>query len=336
LTPKPAKWEDAVARYTQAKADKMDLLEHDLPRLEWWGAFFAREGIHHLQAITPDVIDRGKAALRAGLSLPKRKKREPRSSTTLQQGPRRTPATTQRYLAVLRHLFQLAVRRWQLLDRNPVLAIDWPKAPDYSARILARAERQRLLGAAKPFLQKLILIALYTGLRQGSILRLEAEDYRREAEVLRVIQKGGRALRLPMTPPLRDVLDSLGVAEGRLFRWPDGRIMHRFPRKAWVRACINAGLYAEKPDARRPGKTRKVPAVRFHDLRHCTGTVLAEAGVPQRIIQDILGHSSGRMTERYTRPRRPAVRRAMLEATRRMGIAPPPTPSALELKGPLH
>jgi integrase len=92
--------------------------------------------------------------------------------------------------------FQLAIRRWQLLDRNPVLAVDWPKAPPYNARISTRLERQRLLPAAEPFFRPFILVGMYTGLRKGSILRLEAENYLNEPGILRVIQKSGRELRL--------------------------------------------------------------------------------------------------------------------------------------------
>jgi integrase len=183
-------------------------------------------------------------------------------------------------------------------------------------------ERQRLLAAAEPFLRPLILIGMYTGLRKGSILRLAAENYLNEPGILRVIQKGGRELKLPMTPPLKKILDALGIAAGPLFRWPDGRVMHRFPRKAWARACVKAGLYVEKPDPKHPRTPRKVPAIRFHDLRHCMGTVLAEAGVEQRLIQELLGHSGIRISERYTRPRRPALRRAALKATRLMGVEP--------------
>lgn len=161
-----------------------------------------------------------------------------------------------------------------------------------------------------------------TGLRKGSILRLAAENYLNEPGVLRVIQKGGRELKLPMTPPLKKVLDGLGIAAGPLFQWPDGRVMHRFPRKAWARACVKAGLDVEKPDPKHPSTPRKVPAIRFHDLRHCMGTVLAEAGIEQRLIQELLGHSGIRISERYTRPRRPALRRAALKATRLMGVEP--------------
>jgi integrase len=216
----------------------------------------------------------------------------------------------------------LLYRRWQLVDRNPVFAVDWPRAAPYHARIPTRVERQRLLAAAEPFLRPLILIGMYTGLRKGSILRLAAENYLNEPGILRVIQKGGRELKLPMTPPLTKVLDGLGITAGPLFRWPDGRIMHRFPRKAWARACVKAGLYVEKPDPKHPRTPRKAPAIRFHDLRHCMGTVLAEAGVEQRLIQELLGHSGIRISERYTRPRRPALRRAALKATRLMGVEP--------------
>ena len=180
--------------YVRAKTDKMDLVEHDVPRLGWWGRFFASQGIHHLQAVTPDAIDRAKLALkRAG----------------------RTPATIQRYLGVLRHLFQLAIRRWQLVDRNPVFAVDWPRAAPYHARIPTRVELQRLLAAAEPFLRPLILIGMYTGLRKSSILRLEAENYLNEPGVLRVIQKGGRELKLPMTPPLKKASMASASPRGR-------------------------------------------------------------------------------------------------------------------------
>jgi hypothetical protein len=71
-------------------------------------------------------------------------------------------------------------------------------------------------------------------------------------------------------------------------------------------------------------RVRWRPVICFHDLRHCMGTALAEAGVEQRLIQELLGHSGIRISERYTKPRRPALRRAALKATRLMGVEPTP------------
>ena len=58
---------------------------------------------------------------------------------------------------------------------------------------------------------------------------------------------------------------------------------------------------------------------------HANPGLTAEAGVEQRLIQELLGHSGIRISERYTRPRRPALRRAALKATRLMGVEPLPS-----------
>jgi integrase len=273
-------WTEAVERYTAAKAGKVDLHEHDLPHLAWWGLFLAAHGITTLQAIVPEALDQAKTAL----------------TTAGKRG-----STQQRYFAVLRHLCQLACRRWTvgtpprpLLAFNPVFAVDWPRARPATTRVPTLAHVRRLIAAAEPFLRPVILLAVYTGFRAGSLLRLEAGDLQARPGCLRSIQKGDRVVFLPIDriPELGRALRKLVKTAngGRLLRWPDGRPMTRFPRKAWVRALRTAGLLID-------GR----PAFRFHALRHCCGTLLAEAGVPERIIQEWMGHETARMTRDYTR-----------------------------------
>jgi integrase len=50
---------------------------------------------------------------------------------------------------------------------------------------------------------------------------------------------------------------------------------------------------------------------RFHDLRHCAITQLAENGQPDSVIMAIAGHVSKRMLERYSHVRMEAKRNAM-------------------------
>jgi integrase len=57
--------------------------------------------------------------------------------------------------------------------------------------------------------------------------------------------------------------------------------------------------------------------VRVHDGRHTAGTLLVDQGVHIRVIQEILGHSDVRVTERYTHVASPAIR----DAAGRMGAA---------------
>jgi integrase len=60
-----------------------------------------------------------------------------------------------------------------------------------------------------------------------------------------------------------------------------------------------------------------VPAVRLHDGRHTAGTILLAQGVDIRVVQEILGHSSVKVTEGYTHVASKMAR----EATQRMGAA---------------
>ncbi|OUC14993.1 MAG: hypothetical protein B0A82_09225, partial [Alkalinema sp. CACIAM 70d] len=47
-----------------------------------------------------------------------------------------------------------------------------------------------------------------------------------------------------------------------------------------------------KPDGERP---------RLHDLRHCYGQAAAEAGLHEKQIMAVMGHSTTRMSARYAK-----------------------------------
>ena len=55
----------------------------------------------------------------------------------------------------------------------------------------------------------------------------------------------------------------------------------------------------------------KFPGFRFHDLRHCAITQLAESGTSDSTTMAIAGHVSRRMLERYSHVRMEAKRTAM-------------------------
>ena len=65
--------------------------------------------------------------------------------------------------------------------------------------------------------------------------------------------------------------------------------------KSFKNACIKANITDFK----------------FHDLRHTVATRMIESGVDIRTVQEQLGHSSVRTTERYTHSTREAKRKAM-------------------------
>jgi integrase len=58
-------------------------------------------------------------------------------------------------------------------------------------------------------------------------------------------------------------------------------------------------------------KKAGLPGFRFHHLRHCAITQLAENGTSDSTIMAIVGHVSRRMLERYSHVRMEAKRTAM-------------------------
>jgi integrase len=69
-------------------------------------------------------------------------------------------------------------------------------------------------------------------------------------------------------------------------------------------------------------KKAGLPGFRFHDLRHCAITSLAESGAADSTIMAIAGHVSRKMLERYSHVRMEAKRTAMetLANSSRMGV----------------
>jgi integrase len=91
----------------------------------------------------------------------------------------------------------------------------------------------------------------------------------------------------------------LGVHERDLvFSRPDGNYLHpeRFS-KEFQRAQLRYNN--EHPD-------EPIPIIGLHGLRHGWATLALEAGIPMKVVQDRLNHSSERITaDIYTHVRRP-------------------------------
>lgn len=68
-------------------------------------------------------------------------------------------------------------------------------------------------------------------------------------------------------------------------------------------------------------KKAGLPGFRFHDLRHCAITTLAESGASDSTIMAIAGHVSRRMLERYSHVRMEAKRSALETLAKSTGLA---------------
>ena len=65
---------------------------------------------------------------------------------------------------------------------------------------------ERFLASARPMMALALKLALYTGQRQGDVLRMSWSDY--DGEQIHVVQsKTGARLRIPVLPALKEALD---------------------------------------------------------------------------------------------------------------------------------
>jgi len=178
--------------------------------------------------------------------------------------------------------------------------------------------------ALDPTLPALFRFLAYTGARSGEVLvrdlggeRMglrwqDLEGLDTDAPVAVIHGGKGRARgarRIPITGPAADALRTLARLDPEDFVWPwvqVTRSWHKVRRAAAERAA---------PELAAPTR-----ALRLHDLRHFASHYWRSLGVPDRLIDRLLGHRTPVIAQRYAA----ADEREVGEAcARALGTAPP-------------
>ncbi|HXG30453.1 MAG TPA: tyrosine-type recombinase/integrase [Thermodesulfobacteriota bacterium] len=201
------------------------------------------------------------------------------------------PATINRALGCLKHLFNLAKRWKQFFGDNPVTQVEFLEENNQMERILTHEEEERLLACSAPHLKPIILCALNTGMRKGEILSLKWFNVDLENNVITIEPtntKSKKTKKLFINSVLRGILRELKLKSGRsehVFLGPAGEPIKKL-RTSFEKACSRANI----------------KGLRFHDLRHTAATRMIESGANIVAVSRILGHSTLNMTMRYTHP----------------------------------
>jgi integrase len=215
-----------------------------------------------------------------------------------------------RYLSVLSHLLNTAIRDYDFLENNVVHQVQKPPLPPGRVRYLTDEERSRLLVECRKSknsrLYTLVILAMYTGLRRGNLLKLRRQNIDVEQRTITVERtKNGLPLVLPLVGEAYKVVKALCE--------PLGKDDHLFPHASeavpmW--SYVKAFDYAVK----RAG----IQNASFHTLRHCTGSYLVQAGVDLYTVSRILNHKSITMTARYSHLQTDHLRMALEKVAQRL------------------
>lgn len=198
------------------------------------------------------------------------------------------PATVNRLLATLKHMFTKAVE-WDMVEEEALKKIRRVKLiheNNRRLRYLSKEECMALIIACSPHLKPIVITALNTGMRRGEILSLEWEKHidLNHGFILLDQTKNGERREIPINQVLRETLSGLirHIKSPYVFTDTEGK---RFMdvKTAYHSACRRAGI----------------KDFRFHDLRHTFASHLVMAGVDITSIKELLGHKTLTMTLRY-------------------------------------
>jgi integrase len=157
---------------------------------------------------------------------------------------------------------------------------------------------------APAWLYPMCVMAAHTGARRSEMLRAELQDLDFETGIITIREKKrvrGKVTtrRVPISSRLNEALAALPVVNGRLF----GKLSVQAVQKAFMRVTgknTSAAKNAETK-ARKESKHRTKWSVLkgYHVLRHSFISALANKGIDQRIIDELVGHQTEAMRRRY-------------------------------------
>ncbi|UGX89722.1 tyrosine-type recombinase/integrase (plasmid) [Bradyrhizobium barranii subsp. barranii] len=176
--------------------------------------------------------------------------------------------------AVLARILSFAKDRG-IITSNPCERGGRLYVADRRDKIWTEQDIAAVLSVGSPEIQAALILALWSGQRQGDLLRLPWSAY--ETPYIRLRQsKGGRRVAMPAGAPLRVLLDATSrrgpvILTNTLGRpWTSDGF-----RTSWAKTCERAG----------------VSGLTFHDLRGTAVVRLAIAGASVPQIAAVTGHS---------------------------------------------
>lgn len=211
-------------------------------------------------------------------------------------------STVARRVSALRRYFRWSVRRG-IVDADPTIGLRAPAGGSRLPRVLRQEEIDRLLDEPGPVVDddpphrrtrdEAVLELLYgSGLRVAELCGLRREDVDLATSTIRVLGKGDKWRKVPITPGARDALDAWLCT---------GRSAYEHARSPEHVVFLNQRGHALGPrDCRRIIDRRAVQPTHPHALRHTFATHLLDGGADLRAVQELLGHSDLQTTQRYT------------------------------------
>jgi len=188
-------------------------------------------------------------------------------------------STVKKDLAMLSHVFTIAIKEWGYPLTNPVALIRKPKADAGRDRRLYDGEEELLINNASDELRAFIILAIETAMRRGEIHGLKKAWIKGRVAHL-PDTKNGSARSVPLSKRALEAINSLPLRmDGSLWEFKLDTYTQQF-----AKLCDRL----------------EITDLVFHDLRHEATSRLFEKGLDVMQVKSITGHKSMQMLARYT------------------------------------
>lgn len=208
------------------------------------------------------------------------------------------PRTVRGIIDVVRMMLRQAMNDG-LVARNVATLVVLPQKDTREPHHFTSAQAWRFLDSIEGDpLRSLFVTAFGTGLRRSELLALTWRDVDADVLYVRKSKTASGVRALPLASFVVEALSDLPRKPGPIWTVTPSHVSHRMPL-----LCERAGL----------------PRLTFHEIRHSTASMLADAGVDWELIRSILGHSKMRQTAHYARADIEVKRAAIEKIGRRTG-----------------
>jgi len=201
------------------------------------------------------------------------------------------PASTNRVIILCRYIFNCALK-WEVegVARNPTAGINLFPENNKRERYLNDDEALRLFesleASPNPLLPFIIAMLLLTGARKREVLDAKWQDIDLDKRLWRIeFNKAGQTRHAPVSEGMLSLLEKLPRLPGNDYLFPNPKTGKPFVSifHSWDTSRRKAGL----------------KDVRIHDLRHSFASYLINQGHSLYEVQNLLGHTQVKTTQRY-------------------------------------
>lgn len=256
----------------ETKSQKPEYLRRQKKHLLWWRVEL--KDYKSISQVTPAVLSEKRDKLQKS----------------------RKPSTVNNYMAAISHVFSVAKKEWQWIERSPFEKISKLKVKNAGLRFLSEDEIKRLLWACTKETRKPLLLivatALATGARKSEVLGLRWCDVDLiNASAVAHDTKNGESRRLYYGIWVLNMLRKHQAAQTR-------------PGRVLAKCYVFGNRFGNKPtrideEFSQALKIAGIKKFRFHDLRHTAASYMAMDKANASDIAEVLGHKSLDMVKRY-------------------------------------